>query len=454
MIKFASEMKKTMMWVAVALTMAACSSSDNDEAVDAQIVESHTPKSSGELKDITLTRGEQALVANNNEFAFNLFRVAGPREPSGPAGPCYEGPEASTILSPISITYALGMLNNGAAGETQQQINKVLGGASPDPSQGEGMGADAINDFCKKMLTQAPTLDSLTKVSIANTIYVNKGYELKAPFVQKANDYYGAQPETRDFHDGRTMDVINQWASDHTEKMIEKVLDESTFNPWAVSYLLNAIYFKGTWATKFDKDETQEEQFGEQLYGGALKVPMMHLRGTFQYAADDDCQVLTLPYGNGAYRMTVFLPTEGKTTYQLMQGLNAESWEKKWNNPEYGRPAFVDVKLPRFETKTDRELISDMYQLGMTNAFDANKAEFPNFCDRATYIGLMKQVARIKLNEEGTEAAAVTVIAIDCAGATPSEPKPLYFHANRPFLYVISEQSTGAIFFIGHYTGY
>ena len=90
----------------------------------------------------------------------------------------------------------------------------------------------------------------------------------------------------------------------------------------------------------------------------------------------------------------------------------------------------------------------------MTNAFDASKAEFPNFCDRGTYIGLMKQVARIKLNEEGTEAAAVTVIAIDYAAATPSEPKPLYFHANRPFLYVISEQSTGAIFFIGHYTGY
>ena len=149
---------------------------------------------------------------------------------NGASGPCFTEPNKSTILSPISITYALGMLNNGAAGETQAQINKVLGFGET--------GADGINTFCQKMLTEAPNLDKLTKVMIANTIYMNKDYQLNPDFVTKAKNYYNAEPETRDFHDGKTMDVINQWGSDHTEKMIEKVLDKDEFDPSAVSYLL------------------------------------------------------------------------------------------------------------------------------------------------------------------------------------------------------------------------
>ncbi|MBQ8958903.1 MAG: hypothetical protein IJ057_10500 [Bacteroidales bacterium] len=129
------------------------------------------------------------------------------------------------------------------------------------------------NDFCKKMLTEAPSLDKMTKVMIGNTIFVNsgQGYELKPSFVEKANTYYNASPESRDFNDGRTLDAINQWASDHTEQMITKALREEEFNPEAVSYLLNAIYFKGEWSMKFNKNETTDEPFNN-----GEKVPMMH----------------------------------------------------------------------------------------------------------------------------------------------------------------------------------
>jgi serpin B len=398
--------------VGVACMMAGCDDSENNVSPE-----------ENERKSVSLTRSEQELVTANNDFAFNLFRVADAQN--------------STILSPISITYALGMLNNGAAGDTQAQINKVLGFGET--------GAEGINAFCKKMLTEAPNLDKSTKVLISNTIYMNKGYELKPLFVSKANDCYHAEPETRNFADGKTLDVINQWASDHTEKMIEKVLDKDSFDPSAISYLLNAIYFKGAWTEKFDKENTRDEAFKMET-GEEKQLPIMHQEQEFYYAEDDDCQVLRLPYGNKAYSMTILLPKEGKTVRDLVKTLNKDTWER------YQRigSAIVDVKLPRFESNTDLTLDKIMATLGMPNAFNPNLAEFPEFCNVPTYIDMMKQVARIKVNEEGTEAAAVTVIFVKLANAAP---RRVSFHATRPFLYIISEQSTGAIFFIGQFMG-
>ena len=192
-----------------------------------------------EPKGISLTQDEREMVNGSNGFALNLFRKA--------------RTDKDMILSPLSITYALGMLNNGAAGETQEQINKVLGFGD--------FGAKGINNFCQKMLKEAVSLDKLTKVMISNTIFVNQagGYVLKPDFVNIAKDYYQAEPECRDFYDGKTLDVINQWGSDHTEGMIPQILSEDEFDPTFVSYLLNAIYFKGTWMLKFDEKETKDE---------------------------------------------------------------------------------------------------------------------------------------------------------------------------------------------------
>ena len=369
-------------------------------------------------KEIELAEGEQELINSNNDFAFNLFRKA-------------RGDE-SKILSPLSITFALGMLNNGAEGETLQEINQTLG-------FGEA-GADAINAFCQKMLKESNTLDEKTKALIANTIFVNEGlgYRLQEGFMDKVNTYYDAQPQNRDFGDGETMDVINQWASDHTMGMIPTVLDSLTFDHTVVSYLLNALYFKGIWSSPFRKENTQDEPFG-----GGDKVPMMHQEKSVRYAENDLYQAIRLPYGNGAYRMDIFLPREDKTVGEVLETLNGSNWQPKY---EYKS---VDLKLPRFETSTYQPLVKEMSELGMPKAFSVF-AEFPYFCNSSGCIGNMFQVAKIKLDEEGTVAAAVTVIAWEGTGMPP---QPVPFHANRPFLYVISEQSTGAIFFIGQYTG-
>ena len=369
-------------------------------------------------KEIELTDGERQLIASNNDFAFNLFRkVRG---------------ETSSIVSPLSITYALGMLNNGATGKTQQEINQTLG-------FGEA-GADGINAFCQKMLTEAGTLDEKTKALISYTIFVNegKGCYLQDDFIAKANDFYNAQPQNRNFFDGETMDVINQWANDHTEGMIPEVLDEESFISLAVSYLLNALYFKGMWSEPFDVAETKEEAFG-----GGSAVPMMHNYVECEYAENSLYQTIVLPYGNGAYRMKIFLPREGKTIDDVLNTLNSNNWKTK------GQQYDVDLKLPRFETENNINLVNTMSDLGMPTAFTA-AAEFPYLCINKNdiFIGNMFQVAKIKLDEQGTEAAAVTVIKVS-DGMGPE----VDFHATRPFLYIISEQSTGAIFFIGQYTG-
>ena len=370
-------------------------------------------------KDITLTEEEKQLVESNNDFAFRLFQKA-------------RGDESS-IMSPLSITYALGMLNNGAAGQTQQEINEVLGSA--------GLGsADAINNFCRKMLTEAPTLDEETTAEIANTIYVNsgKGYELQQGFVDKANKFYDAQPESRNFYDGVTWEVINQWANDHTHGMIPKVFNtEAAFNQDAVSYLLNAIYFKGAWANKFDKANTHNEAFN-----GGETVPMMSQTEEFEYTENGLYQAVCLPYGNGAYQMTVFLPREGKTIGDVLSQMDGKNWQMK-----YASSYMVNLKMPRLKTETGLPLVGIMSELGMPTAFGA-AAEFPYFGNRDVFIGNMFQKAAIDLDEEGTEAAAVTVIEV-----TESMPMVADFHANRPFFYIISERSTGVIFFMGQYLG-
>ena len=370
-------------------------------------------------KMIDLTDGERQLVTSSNDFAFRLFRLGRGK--------------TSSVLSPLSITYALGMLNNGAAGQTQQEINQVLG-------FGEA-GADAINAFCRKMLDEAGTVDAQTKALIANTIFVNEGqgYQLQDDFVAKANAFYDAEPQARDFCDEETMDVINRWAADHTNQMIPQMLNEETFDSTAVSYLLNAIYFKGGWSSPFNVADTREESFG----GGPAVPIMCKWFDDLEYAENDLYQAIKLPYGNGAYAMTVYLPREDKDISDVLDALSGSNWQVK------GRPYFVDVKLPRFESQKDLNLKPVMKALGMPKAFSPQQAEFPYFCNTDVYIDMMRQVARIKLDEQGTEAAAVTIIGV----AETAMPPMAAFHATRPFLYVISEQSTGAIFFIGQYTG-
>ena len=375
-----------------------------------------------EPKWIELTKEEQALVKGSTDFSFRLFK-----ETRG---------DINQVISPLSVTYALGMLNNGAAGVTREEICQTLGFGET--------GADGINAFCRKMLTELPALDEQTKVMLSNAIFLNQPRYFLPEFLNIAHSCYEAETQARDFADGETKDVINQWASEHTMGMIKEVFNETAFNPLAASYLLNAVYFKGVWTLKFDKDETKDE-----VFNGKETVPMMHMKNELPYTENDDYQALALPYGNESYRMTVLLPREGKSIDNVLASLDADTWlyDLQWMGI-----AEVDVKLPRMDITTNQDLVETMKALGMPSAFDPQTADIPNYINVPQYISNMFQVARIKMDEEGTEAAAVTVIETT-DGAGHYEPEFHEFHADRPFLYVISERSTGTILFIGQYMG-
>lgn len=409
-----------MKGLAVTLMMAACTTEKNSDDPKPVVCP---------VAGIELTRGEKDLVLSNNDFAFNLLRQATVIDEAG------SGQERTLVLSPFSITTVLSMLNNGAVGLTQQQINQVLG--FTDVSQ--------ANVFCQKLMRQAPRLDEKTRIAIANNIYVNKGYQLKPDFLQTAQSYYMAQPTTLDFHDAKTMDIINQWAKDKTEGMISEVVNEKSFEPDAISYMLNATYFKGEWARKFNADMTHEEPFYSEIDNKTVRqVSMMQQEGTFSYTQSDDYQLLQMPFGNGLYAMTFILPREGNTLNDVKWGISGSWWQEL---PKQMMSRKVQVRIPRFEISTNIDLVQLMSNLGMPLAF-TEAAEFPDLCQQPAFIGKMNQCARIKVNEQGAEAAAVTTVT-----GMPTSVMGTAFVANRPFLYVISEQSTGTILFIGQYTG-
>jgi len=399
-----------------------------NEGTDQDIDTLSTPET------LELTPEELDLVNNSNVFALNLFKQIRDSTIMG---------MKAFIISPMSITYALGMLNNGAAGNTQAQINRVLGFGDT--------GASGINDFCYKMQKMAPTLDSLTKIKIANTIFMNEGYELTPKFTQIANTYYNAYPVTRKF-DSQTLYAINKWASDNTEQMIDNVLNENTFDPNAVSYLLNAIYFKGIWKYKFNNSLTEEAEFihvGDMDVITTCKMMCMH-NIKLEYSENQEYQAIRLPYGNGSFQMTVLLPKfkNNQMLNILPEVPTIETWDLLNNTMDS-----VDIdylRIPRFETDTNIDLIPVMSALGMKDAFGVG-ADFSNFCNTSVSIGLMKQVAKIKVDEEGSEAAAVTVIGVR---TVMEQFKTVTFDANHPFLYFISESNTGAIMFMGQYTGF
>ena len=376
---------------------------------------------------IPLSDEELALVTPVNDLGFNMFRKVGAKK--------------SVLLSPMGMTYALGLISNGAAGQTKKQINKVLGC--------DDKKAANINEFCRKMLTETPKLDRLTQMRINNDFFSHNGFTPKPAFTKIAEEYYHTDLSSLDFGSWKSVDEINQKISQRTNGMLPKVLDKSKLDPMMGFALTNTIYFKGIWTDKFPKALTRDEVFKCED-GREKTLPMMNQTHKFYYSEDELCQALCLPYSNEAYQMIILLPKEGKTVGEVAQSLTADSWQRTGAQM---RSVLVDVKLPRFESSSDVVLTDVMKALGMPNAFSKAKADFSNLFDLKTSIGMIEQVGRIKVDETGTEASVATILQGRIAGLDLTQPERVSFYATHPFLYVIREVSTGAIFFIGQYMG-
>lgn len=374
---------------------------------------------------VKLTAAQQAQVENSNEFAWKFFKEVS------------KGEQQDVFVSPLSVTYALGMLANGAVGDTQKEILEGLEFRSAKVQD--------INSLCHQLMTESPKLDKSTKVSIANAVVANKNKPLQPDFKNVVEKQYQALVTNQDFSSPVTLSFINQWASDHTHGMVPKLLDR--VHPDAVTYLLNALYFKGIWYRQFDKKRTQQESF-TQADGKKLSVKMMHQKERFFAAENDNYQTVVLPYGNGSYEMVVLLPREGKDLSSLLQTMDAKKWK---DNLKSTYSSKVDLKLPRFTSAYTRELNDVLKLLGMNTMFDRDKADLTKMSMAKAFVSIVLQKAKIEVDEEGSKAAAVTVVETAPTATAPS--KPILFHANRPFMYAIVEHSTGTIFFMGTYQG-
>ena len=378
----------------------------------------------------TLTISQDELLDNNNDFACNLFRTINKNRKLS---------DGSIVVSPISVSYVLGMLNEGASGKTRQQITAVLG-LSASTQQ--------INEYFKTMINKVSRADSNVTVQLANCIGVNSamGISLIPQYKADMQQYYDAQIDALDFTQRSSLDKINNWCNKHTGGMIPTAVDR--LDPDAVLYLLNAIYFKAKWTEKFNPEDTRIMNFTTQN-GTVVKHNMMHRQTRTLYGKNKICQMLYLPYGNKDFGMYVLLPVKGKTTADIIQGLSARELEQQLNGM---KDENVDILMPRFYTSSETTLNHVLSAMGMPLVF-TSRAELPNMAqgEKDLYVSLIDQKTIIEVNEKGTEGTARTLMRVLKDGDEP--PKIENFHATHPFVYLIIEKRSGAIFFMGTYCG-
>ena len=422
-------MKKTFNNIAltatVLLALSACSSTKKISDNKSNDIVSMTTEEEIDPEFMVLSDAQYDLVKRNNNFALNLFS-----EMKG---------VGSNVVSPMSVTYLMAMLANGAEASTREEIMDAIGAKDFD--------IDEMNAFYAYLIRRAKTADKQTTLNIANYIALNKEFKLKKKFASTIADSYQGAVESLDFTNPESTKRINGWCSEHTNNMIPTIIDQ--VEPSAVAYILNAIYFNGTWTDKFDKNNTNKEQFNGYTRD-IMYVDMMHRNAKYYYTSNDVYSAVTLPYGSGAYSMTVILPNEGKFISDLTKKLNADTIASLRRNME---ECLVDLKLPRFTTEMKLPLKGIVAKLGAPSMFDATRADFSSFANGNVYVSEMLQKAKIEVSEEGTKAAAVTMGMVKLTSMRPQEPRRVDFHCDRPFVYMIQDNYTGAILFMGQFTG-
>jgi serine protease inhibitor len=370
-----------------------------------------------------LTIAEKEIVSSDNNFGLKLFREV-----------IKEEPDVNVFISPLSVSMALGMTYNGSAGTSREAMQQTL--------ELNGLSEQEINESYQSMIKLLTGLDKKVVFQIANSIWYKLGYNFEEDFINLNKTYFNAQVTELDFYSPEAPDLINAWVDDKTNGKIKKIV-ESPIDPEIVMFLINAIYFKGNWSKEFIKDSTIDDFF--TLPDDSKKsCKMMRKYGEFLYYENSEFQAIDLPYGDGYFSMTIFLPQIKTNINNLIQSLtqsNWDSWLSMFNKKE------GTLHFPKFKLEYEISLPDALKALGMGIAFDPCSADFSNMYKGPNnlYISDVKHKTFVDVNEEGTEAAAVTSVEI---GET-SIPEIFNMYVNRPFVFAIRENHSGTILFIG-----
>lgn len=365
----------------------------------------------------------EALVQANNTFGFVLMNHL-----------LTEQPAINIFISPASISVALAMTGNGADDETAVALQRTLHFGA--------MSKAMFNQAYQLLWHSLDTADPLVVLAMANSLWAEPQFPFAAQFLQQVTQYYAAKITNLDFSDAEAAAaaaaVINQWVAEQTRQKIPDLVSPEALRE-AVLVLVNAIYFKGEWQAKFDKNDTTEGKF--HLVGGAAKtLPMMRQTGQFTYHETPDFQVISLPFGHGRFRMVVLLPAPHLPLASLVRDLTPETWGRTVGPLRYSKSTGTII-LPRFKAAYQRSLLPDLVKLG----FSSNC--FPNMSATGELFLISKVIhkAVLEVNEEGAEAAAATAVVMSRSMPAP----PFHMMVDRPFFCAIEDSQTGIILFTG-----
>lgn len=400
----------------MALSFTACSNNDNDDNVETA------------QDGTTLTTRQLAQVPVLNSFALKLARQMAVED-------------KSFVVSPLSVAFVLGMLNEGAEGDTQAEIARTLGLGNASREEVNALMA-ALKDY-----TQQADL-SVTMAYASNvTLNSKKGYQLTGTYSEAMTKYYDASTMSYDFSKPEAVTAINSWSREHSRGLIPEIIDRLDEND--VMCLLNAIYFKGGWAKPFNKNETHGGGF--KAHGERKEIAMMSKKAVTGYYEEQNFKALRLAIGDGSYSMTLLLPDKNSTVEQLLSNLdNDQLLLSEMTEGE------VDMLIPVFKTQAETDLKEQLRKLGIQRIFDRSNSQLTRMVTGTVnplYVSLMKQKAQLGVNEEGTEGSAVTLAEMRQTEIIGQEQPPHTFYASRPFAYYISEKNSGAILFMGVFAG-
>ncbi len=376
------------------------------------------PKDKFSVLDLTAKELQKAEA--DNKFTFNLLQQVAAAEPS----------TKNLMLSPLSVSMAIAMTSNGSNGQTLTDIRNAM--QFKDFTEAE------VNSYYQKVIKQLPELDSRAKLNIANSIWYRNELTVLPSFLETNTINYKAKVSALDFANPSSKNTINSWVSEQTQGKIPTIINEIASN--AAMYLINAVYFKSAWRNPFDKSKTAKADFNladagkvqtDFMYGGKIN---------FRQAGDQETSIYELPYGNDIYSMVIVLPKQGVQLGNVIENIDANKW-KTWMGGLTN--ATNVVKMPKFKFSYEKTLNQTLAGLGMSNAF-SNAADFSRINGTGGLkISEVKHKTYLDVNEEGTEAAAVTSVSIIFTSA----PQPVVI--DRPFLFAIRERHTGLILFTG-----
>ncbi|HPU00802.1 MAG: serpin family protein [Firmicutes bacterium] len=370
---------------------------------------------------------DERLVEGSRAFGFNVFRALFEKNPRG-----------NIFISPASISMALAMTANGAAGETFQAMMETL--------QLQGMALPDLNGAFADLKSILENPDPKVELAIANSLWSRQGVSFNEDFLQRNRDYFDAEIRELDFNLPQSVKTINEWVREQTRGKIEKIID-GPIDSLTVLFLINAIYFHGSWSQEFKPNMTREIPF--ELPDGETKYhPVMFQEDRYRYFRGEGFEAVSLPYGkNKRISMDIYLPARESSLAVFLEKLTPDNWAD-WQFSF--REMEGEIGLPRFKFEYEASLKEILERLGMGPAFDPQRADFSGMrpVPPELYISEVKHKTYIDVNEKGTEAAAVTSVEVRVTSLQP-EPERFRMVVDRPFFFTITDNKTGAILFMG-----